>query len=497
MSDAPADHSFRDYAGLPYFAFPRESGSSSVRIRPAHLAVIGGVFDLVVVWFLTLSSALAYHIVFLSFIGRAELYVLTSFGLGIAFSTVAGLRGHYSVRHLEAAESSAVSAFKLFNVIFALFICALFMTKATEAYSRASLALQYGVTCGGLIAMRVVLARIVMAAVRRGRVEARRIALIGTGAGIETFITNCGEANRGNVVLSSIELADWVTEPLGRDRLLELDHVASQITAKLRDATVDDIVLVLPWGSATAVEILAKRLTALPATVQLMPRSNLSWFRAPALTRMGNNVGLSLSRPPLTAFDQAMKRVMDVVLASLILIAVMPLMLMIAVAIWAETGGAVLFLQQRHGFNQKPFKILKFRTMTTADDGDRVIQAISGDRRITTVGRILRRSSLDELPQLINVLKGDMSLVGPRPHALAHTREYEEKIAFYAHRHNVKPGLTGWAQVNGYRGETNAAWKMEKRVEHDLYYIDNWSLMLDLKILIMTVFSENTFKNAA
>jgi exopolysaccharide biosynthesis polyprenyl glycosylphosphotransferase len=227
-----------------------------------------------------------------------------------------------------------------------------------------------------------------------------------------------------------------------------------------------------------------------------MPRSNLSWFRAPALTRMGNNIGLSLSRPPLTAFDQAVKRAMDVVLASLILIAVLPLMLMIAVAIWAETGGAVLFLQQRHGFNQKTFKILKFRTMTTAEDGDRVVQATSGDRRITAVGRILRRSSLDELPQLFNVLKGDMSLVGPRPHALAHTREYEEKIAFYAHRHNVKPGLTGWAQVNGYRGETNAAWKMEKRVEHDLYYIDNWSLMLDLKILIMTVFSESTFKNA-
>jgi Undecaprenyl-phosphate glucose phosphotransferase len=496
MSDAPADHSFRDYAGLSYLAFPRDGVGLSPRLRPAHLAVFGGLFDLLVVWFLTLASAMAYHFVFLSYIGRVELYVLTSLGLGIAFSGVAALRGHYTVRQLEAAESSAVSAFKLFNVIFALFICVLFMTKMTDAYSRASVAIQYGVTCTGLIAMRVVLARLVMSAVRRGRVEARRIALIGTGAGIEAFITNCGEASRGDIVLSSIELADWVTEPLDRQRIAELDHVASQITGKLRDAAVDDVVLLLPWGAATAVEVLAKRLTSLPATVQLMPRSNLSWFRAPSLTRMGNNVGLSLSRPPLTAFDQAMKRGTDVVLASLILIAVMPLMLMIAVAIWAETGGAVLFRQQRHGFNQKPFKILKFRTMTTAEDGDRVVQATSGDRRITTVGRILRRSSLDELPQLINVLKGDMSLVGPRPHALAHTREYEEKIAFYAHRHNVKPGLTGWAQVNGYRGETNAPWKMEKRVEHDLYYIDNWSLMLDLKILIMTVFSESTFRNA-
>src|SRR4029453_11428807 len=126
----------------------------------------------------------------------------------------------------------------------------------------------------------------------------------------------------------------------------------------------------------------------------------------------------------------------------------------------------ILFRQQRHGFNQKPFKCLKFRTMTTMDDGPVVIQARAGDRRITRVGRLLRRASLDELPQLFNVLKGDMSLVGPRPHALAHNREYEQQIALYAHRHNVKPGLTGWAQVNGFRGETDATWKMEKRVEH-------------------------------
>ena len=436
-----------------------------------------------------------YHLTFLTQIGRIELYVLSSLGLGVAFSVFAALRGQYAVRQMEGAEHSALAAFKLFNIIFAMFVCFLFMSKMTDVYSRASLAIQYAVTCAGLIAGRVVLAQLVKAAVHRGRIEARRIALIGTGPAIDAFVASC-DTGRGTDVLSSVELPNWVNDPLGESRALQLDALAGQVTANLREANVNDIVILLPWSAAGAVEILAKRLTALQATIQLMPRSNLSWFRAPAVIRIGSNVGLSLSRPPLTAFDQAVKRCVDVLLASLILIAVAPLMLMVAVAIWAETGGSVLFLQQRHGFNQKPFKILKFRTMTTADDGDRVIQATQGDQRITTVGRILRRSSLDELPQLINVLKGDMSLVGPRPHALAHTREYEDKIAFYAHRHNVKPGLTGWAQVNGFRGETNAPWKMERRVEHDLYYIDNWSLMLDLKILVMTVLSESTYRNA-
>jgi lipopolysaccharide/colanic/teichoic acid biosynthesis glycosyltransferase len=125
-----------------------------------------------------------------------------------------------------------------------------------------------------------------------------------------------------------------------------------------------------------------------------------------------------------------------------------------------------------------------------------VRQASKGDVRITRVGRILRRTSLDELPQLLNVIRGDMSLVGPRPHALAHDREYEEKIALYAHRHNVKPGITGWAQVHGFRGQTDVDWKMQKRVEFDLAYIDNWSILLDFQILFLTIFSRKTFHNA-
>jgi lipopolysaccharide/colanic/teichoic acid biosynthesis glycosyltransferase len=156
----------------------------------------------------------------------------------------------------------------------------------------------------------------------------------------------------------------------------------------------------------------------------------------------------------------------------------------------------VFFVQRRYGFNQKPFRIIKFRTMSSLDDGPVVPQAVRNDPRLTRIGRWLRRWNIDEIPQLINVLAGDMSLVGPRPHALSHDREYERRISLYARRHNVKPGITGWAQINGFRGVTDTEDKMRKRVEYDLFYIDNWSLWLDLKIIARTVLSRTAYRNA-
>jgi lipopolysaccharide/colanic/teichoic acid biosynthesis glycosyltransferase len=155
----------------------------------------------------------------------------------------------------------------------------------------------------------------------------------------------------------------------------------------------------------------------------------------------------------------------------------------------------LFFLQRRYGFNQEPFRILKFRTMTTADDGPQIAQAKSGDPRVTRVGRWLRRWNIDELPQLVNVLIGDMSLVGPRPHALAHDQAWARKVSLYARRHNVKPGITGWAQVNGLRGEVGTDEAIRQRVEHDLYYIDNWSIWLDIQILLRTAFSRKAYLN--
>jgi lipopolysaccharide/colanic/teichoic acid biosynthesis glycosyltransferase len=170
----------------------------------------------------------------------------------------------------------------------------------------------------------------------------------------------------------------------------------------------------------------------------------------------------------------------------------------VAIAIKLASGGSVFYRQKRQGFNGKVIQVVKFRSMVEREerDGDQFVQATQGDNRVTRLGRLLRRSNLDELPQLYNVLIGEMSVVGPRPHAVAHNEMFEERISPFARRHSMKPGITGWAQVNGYRGETDTLDKMQGRVEHDLYYIDNWSLLLDLKIMLMTLVTKRAYTNA-
>lgn len=216
----------------------------------------------------------------------------------------------------------------------------------------------------------------------------------------------------------------------------------------------------------------------------------------PALARVGGMYTIRLARTPLTRKDQFIKRAFDLTAASTLLLLASPFLFLIALLIKLDSKGPAIFRQRRNGFNQHEFRVFKFRTMTTLDDGPVIQQATRNDRRITPIGKILRATNLDELPQLLNVITGDMSLVGPRPHAVAHNNAYEERIRLYARRHNVKPGITGWAQVRGYRGETDSIQKMRDRVEHDLYYIDHWSLFFDIRILLMTLFSLRSYRNA-
>jgi undecaprenyl-phosphate galactose phosphotransferase/putative colanic acid biosynthesis UDP-glucose lipid carrier transferase len=187
---------------------------------------------------------------------------------------------------------------------------------------------------------------------------------------------------------------------------------------------------------------------------------------------------------------------MDVVLATGLLCLLGPLLLLIALLIRLDSAGPALFRQTRLGRNGRPFDILKFRSMSVLENGDRIVQATKNDPRVTRVGRILRKASLDELPQLVNVLKGEMSLVGPRPHARAHDDYYAQQIEFYRLRQTVKPGITGWAQVHGLRGETPTLALMRQRVEHDVWYAQNLSLALDIEILVRTVFEIFRHRNA-
>jgi exopolysaccharide biosynthesis polyprenyl glycosylphosphotransferase len=238
----------------------------------------------------------------------------------------------------------------------------------------------------------------------------------------------------------------------------------------------------------------------LPADIKLSAHNNRLRFRPRTYSYIGNVPFIDLADKPIANWDYVRKWVFDKAMALIAVILLAPVMALIALAIKLDSKGPVLFRQKRQGFNNELIEVLKFRSMyVDRSDADAVKLVTKDDDRVTRVGRLLRKTSLDELPQFFNVLKGDLSLVGPRPHALkakAEDRLYHDVVDGYFARHRVKPGVTGWAQVNGWRGETDTEEKIQRRVEHDLYYIENWSVTLDLYILLMTPFALFKTQNA-
>ena len=252
-----------------------------------------------------------------------------------------------------------------------------------------------------------------------------------------------------------------------------------------RSNSVDCVLLALQWNDERRRNLICERLQILPIPVLLLPDQHILSIFSKA-QQLAGEFTVELQRPPLSRAELVLKRALDFVLASALLIALAPLFFFVTVLIKLESPGHVIFSQRRKGFNGREFTIFKFRTMNVLEDGPVIRQARQNDPRVTRVGRILRATSVDELPQLLNVVLGHMSLVGPRPHAIAHDDDYSRVIAKYAFRQHVKPGLTGWAQVNGFRGETAQLELMERRVDCDLWYIKNWSFWLDLRILVLT-----------
>jgi Undecaprenyl-phosphate glucose phosphotransferase len=259
-----------------------------------------------------------------------------------------------------------------------------------------------------------------------------------------------------------------------------LDHV--------RRGLIDDIVVAMPWSDNKPVIDAIERLKELPVNVYL--GADLVGFELefhPVLGPISQLPVYEVVQRPISGWSSALKTALDysVSLAALLLLS--PLMVAVAVAVRLDSPGPIFFMQERLGFNNERFAIYKFRSMVVnADKGDGVRQATRNDPRVTRVGRFIRATSLDELPQLFNVLNGTMSLVGPRPHAISHNEEYGRQIRGYFARHKVKPGITGWAQVNGFRGETSDIEAMRQRIEHDIYYTENWSFVFDVRILLLT-----------
>ena len=380
-----------------------------------------------------------------------------------------------------------------FAILCILFIA--FLTKTSDEFSPGWILLFYAVGTMAIVASEVAILAALKAAIASGRLTTRRVFLIGSPARVAEFQRRSQADKQGTLVVGAADISE-----LGDDAHPDAFEKAraslqSAMTAARR-FNVSDIVILTDWSQARASAKIAEQFLDVPAAVHLQGLDDLEQFSHVRLDQMGTMKSVVVRPQPLSSLQSFAKRTFDIAASSLALLFVAPILAAVALAIRLDSPGPALFLQRRRGFNHKEFRIYKFRTMTTRDDGPLIVQATANDPRITGVGRILRKYNIDELPQLVNVLLGHMSLVGPRPHAAAHDGYYEQIIIHYGRRLNVRPGITGWAQINGLRGETKTKAAMEARIAHDLHYIDNWSIALDIYILLMTVVSTRAYANA-
>jgi Undecaprenyl-phosphate glucose phosphotransferase len=458
----------------------------------------GAIFltDIALIVAMSCLTGVAYHLAAYGDHGNVAEFVQVGVLAASIFAVSNIFRGEYRLPNFFTFKQHARRTIQLWNVTLICLLALGFLAQISVDYSRAWIVLFYCTTLAALIVSRFAIVRVTALARAAGLVSAQRIFLIGTGAQVGSFIHRYEPWRLGVSIVGCRFITPLAAATPEAARRVSLDHDLAEAAASVRSLEPDAIFLLVPWSATTIIERCAEAFLTLPVAIHLGAEQILHKFEEVELSRLGPLASLKLTRPPLSRLEVVQKRLFDLVLAALALVALTPLLLAVAVLIKLDGPGPVFFVQRRYGFNQQPFRIIKFRTMRTLDDGAVIRQASANDPRVTRIGRWLRRWNIDEIPQLFNVLTGDMSLVGPRPHALSHNLDYERRISLYARRHNVKPGITGWAQIHGYRGETDTDEKMRSRVEHDLFYIDNWSFWLDLKIIARTVLSPKAYRNA-
>lgn len=409
-----------------------------------------------------------------------------------AFSALAGAvflalnlaRGEYSYERYLSFKTHVQRCALAWSLAFPGAIMIAFMMKTTPDMSRAWVCFFYAAGFGALLLARYSFVRSASASAERNGLAARRVLLLGYEDQIDDFYRRYDLAAFSMRVVTASVLR-------GRDHLDE-DLVLAAAAARI--FLPEDVFILVPWSDKEAIDRCINAFLKIPAALHLGADCLLDRFAKAKVASVGPISSLNLTLPWSPAHVLG-KRIFDIVVSVAALVLLSPLFAALAIAIKLDGKGPVIFRQRRYGFNQEPFRIFKFRSMRTLEDDRRLRQATAQDPRVTRIGRFMRKTNLDELPQLFNVLLGDMSLVGPRPHALAHDQLYEPSVMLYARRHNVKPGITGWAQVNGLRGEITPE-TLKARIEHDLYYIDHWSLWLDLRILWLTLASRKSFQNA-
>ena len=441
-------------------------------------------------------ATVVYHFVIWNQAPAVQQYVAASVAIAMLVLIVSSAFHHYAEIQIQPFHRFLWNGLGAVLLAFSLFVSSIFLLKIGADYSRGTFLVQFIAVSAAVLFVRAIGFSRVQSAIASAYVKARRVAMIGESRYVEQFVTRLKSV--GIQTVCSFRYPSSKDEVLWRrsDTVKAANREVKDTIAKCRELRVDDIFVIAKHEELPTISALTKSLSVLPVGIHIILIDWLDLLATSRIAEFGNVTSIQVAHPPLTPFDCALKRAFDVTVAALGLLVLSPLLAIVSIAIKLDSPGPVLFRQTRHGFNNEPIEVFKFRTMRTMEPGHAFKPATKNDPRVTPIGRILRRSNIDELPQLINVLRGDMSIVGPRPHATSHNKMFEALIPPLSRRHKVRPGITGWAQVNGNRGETDTLEKMQRRVELDLNYIDNWSFLLDCKIVMLTLFSRKAYQNA-
>jgi putative colanic acid biosynthesis UDP-glucose lipid carrier transferase len=464
------------------------TGSVTWRLPIAYRAIpaTAVAVDLTLIFASAIGAETLYHRLPIDFEGEFSHTMAAAIFVAVLFVAAMRVQKLYSPNRLIVMDDQARSVLSAWCGAFLILASGVFTWGVSHDLSRGDILLFWGLGAAGLLAHRAFWLAVLPRALESGALRGRTVVSLTCEDSIPTrFVENL--TRHGYHIVAHFHVPP--NEPFA-------DEVIDNVISMCRTSDIEEVVLFVDPERMSHLRLIAKRLRVLPLPVTFVPFGTLSQLFQRAHNDVGETVAIELQRAALSPLEQAVKRFVDIAMSLLALVTLSPIMLAVAIAIRIDSEGPILFKQTRHGFNGRPFGIYKFRSMTVMENGDVIRQAQKQDVRVTRVGYWLRRFSVDELPQLLNVLYGDMSIVGPRPHASSHDRYFTSAIEKYAFRHHVKSGITGWAQVCGARGETDTLEKMQKRVELDLWYINNWSIWLDFSIMIRTIFVVFSGENA-